>query len=59
MQADARHVPVVPVVPVVSITANARAEQQGQAGVNAVVTKPFELDDLLAIVDRVWRSRAS
>ncbi|GIZ47723.1 hypothetical protein CKM354_001080800 [Cercospora kikuchii] len=48
----ARHMPIV------AITANARGEQQTQAldaGMDAVVTKPFQMGDLLSVVDKIWR----
>jgi CheY-like chemotaxis protein len=44
-------------LPIIAITANARGEQQTQAldaGVDAVVTKPFQIGELLGVVKRLW-----
>ena len=44
-------------LPIIAITANARGEQQTQAldaGVDAVVTKPFQMGELLGVVERLW-----
>ncbi|KAF2211923.1 hypothetical protein CERZMDRAFT_42268 [Cercospora zeae-maydis SCOH1-5] len=48
----ARHMPIV------AITANARVEQQTEAldaGMDAVVTKPFQMADLLSVVEKIWK----
>ncbi|WPH05063.1 Hypothetical protein R9X50_00796200 [Acrodontium crateriforme] len=45
-------------VPLIAVTANARKEQQNdalEAGMDAVVTKPFRLEDLLPTMQRVRR----
>ena len=45
-------------VPIIAITANARGEQQTQAldaGMDSVVTKPFQMKELLAEMERVFR----
>lgn len=45
---------------IVAITANARSEQQTEAlnaGVDAVVTKPFQMGELLGVVDSEWSTK--
>lgn len=43
-------------IPIIAVTANARGEQQltsKEAGVNAVVTKPFQMQELLREIESV------
>lgn len=47
---------ISPSIPIIAVTANARGEQQltaKEAGVNAVVTKPFQMQELLEEVASV------
>lgn len=47
---------VFPSIPIIAVKANARGEQQldaRDAGVNAVVTKPFQMQELLREVESV------
>lgn len=50
---------ISPSIPIIAVTANARGEQQldaREAGVNAVVTKPFQMQELLREVESVLPS---
>jgi DNA-binding NtrC family response regulator len=47
-----------PPVPVVLVTGSADATERGQTDADAVLPKPFELDDLLATVRRLSRVEA-
>lgn len=50
---------ISPSIPIIAVTANARGEQQDtakEAGVNAVVTKPFQMQELLEEVGSVVRA---
>lgn len=50
----------IPGVPVVVCTAHRRAASDREAiGADAVITKPFDVDELLALVDRLTGRPAS